>query len=163
MKSNPRKPFIAKPPQGSCGNGIRIITLDDFYAIHQGAVVSEYIERPFTIDGFKFDLRIYVLVTSFATLRAFVYNEGLTRFATESYSIGKDCVYSQLTNAALNKRGRNWCDGFKWKLSDLLLEMEHRFKRKPDQIMFQIRRTVAQTLALVQSILRTLWIRFAVG
>ena len=150
MKANPNVPFIAKPPKGSCGHGIKIVTFADFYTIHREAVVSEYVARPLTIDGFKFDLRIYVLVTSFAPLRAFVYNEGLARFATESYSVGKDNVFSQLTNASLNRKGRNWCDDFKWKLSDLLLEIEHRLNRSQDEILDKILRTVAQTLALVQ-------------
>ena len=150
MKANPNMPFIAKPPEGSCGHGIRIVTFADFYTIHREAVVSEYVARPLTIDGFKFDLRIYVLVTSFAPLRAFVYHEGLARFATESYAVGKGSVYSQLTNASLNKHGANWSDDFKWKLSDLLLELEHRLNRSQDEIMDKILRTVAQTLALVQ-------------
>lgn len=42
--------------------------------------------QPFIIDGFKFDLRIYVLMTSCDPLRIFAYNEGLARFATTSYS-----------------------------------------------------------------------------
>ena len=150
MKARPNVPFIAKPPEGSCGHGIKIVTFADFYTIHREAVVSEYVARPLTIDGFKFDLRIYVLVTSFAPLRAFVYNEGLARFATESYSVGRDSVYSQLTNATLNRHGRNWSDDFKWKLSDLLLELEHRLNRSQDEIMGKILRTVSQTLALVQ-------------
>ena len=150
MKARPNVPFIAKPPEGSCGHGIKIVTFADFYTIHREAVVSEYVARPLTIDGFKFDLRIYVLVTSFAPLRAFVYNEGLARFATESYAVGKDSVYSQLTNATLNRHGRNWSDDFKWKLSDLLLELEHRLNRSQEEIMGKILRTVSQTLALVQ-------------
>ena len=150
MKARPNVAFIAKPPEGSCGHGIKIVTFADFYTIHREAVVSEYVARPLTIDGFKFDLRIYVLVTSFAPLRAFVYRDGLARFATESYSVGKENVYSQLTNATLNRHGRNWSDDFKWKLSDLLLELEHRLNRSQDEIMGKILRTVSQTLALVQ-------------
>ena len=41
--------------------------------------------QPFIMDGFKFDLRIYVLVTSCDPLRIFVYHDGLGRFATDKY------------------------------------------------------------------------------
>jgi len=37
------------------------------------------------MDGFKFDLRIYVLVTACDPLRVFVYFDGLGRFATVKY------------------------------------------------------------------------------
>lgn len=41
--------------------------------------------QPFIMDGFKFDLRIYVLVTSCDPLRVYVYKDGLGRFATIKY------------------------------------------------------------------------------
>ena len=41
--------------------------------------------QPFTLDGFKFDLRIYVLVTSCDPLYIYVYNDGLARLATMQY------------------------------------------------------------------------------
>jgi len=41
--------------------------------------------QPFLVDELKFDLRIYVLVTSCDPLRIYVYKDGLVRFAVNPY------------------------------------------------------------------------------
>ena len=48
-------------------------------------IVQEYIDKPLLVDGFKCDMRIYVLVTSYDPLRVFLYNDGLLRMSTERY------------------------------------------------------------------------------
>lgn len=154
MRSHPTTTYISKPPNGCCGNGIKIVTYSDFHSLPTNTVVSEYISKPLCIDGFKFDLRVYVLVTSFCPLRAFVAKEGLARFATESYS-PSGSVYSQLTNATLNKKSRTWESGaFKWKLSELLHEIAHRYRNDNnatyDSIMDNINSTIATALAFIQ-------------
>ena len=63
--------------------------------------------KPYLIDNLKFDLRIYVLITGINPLRAFIYKEGLARFATEEYisplgsNLNNLCMH--LTNYAINK------------------------------------------------------------
>eukprot|EP01120_Amphizonella_sp_Union-15-10_P005798 TRINITY_DN1767_c0_g1_i1.p1 TRINITY_DN1767_c0_g1~~TRINITY_DN1767_c0_g1_i1.p1 ORF type:complete len:437 (-),score=53.28 TRINITY_DN1767_c0_g1_i1:7-1317(-) len=48
-------------------------------------IVQRYIDDPFLLSGYKFDLRIYVLVTSMLPLTAYVYQDGLVRFCTLPY------------------------------------------------------------------------------
>lgn len=48
-------------------------------------IVQEYIEKPFLMEGYKFDLRVYILVTSCDPLKIFLYHDGLVRMGTEKY------------------------------------------------------------------------------
>jgi len=45
-------------------------------------VVQKYIPNPLLYKNLKFDLRVYALVAGCDPLRIYIYNEGLTRFAT---------------------------------------------------------------------------------
>ena len=49
-------------------------------------VVCEYISNPLLINGYKFDMRIYVAITCINPLRIYIYEEGLARFATCKYA-----------------------------------------------------------------------------
>ena len=53
-----------------------------FRRVPEGSwVLQEYAMNIMTYDGNKFDLRVYVAVTSFDPLRAYVFEEGLARFS----------------------------------------------------------------------------------
>jgi hypothetical protein len=75
-------------------------------------VASVYIDNPLLIDGFKFDLRVYVAVTSINPLRIYMYDDGLVRFATQKYQAqygnAKAAKYTHLTNYSLNKFSANF-------------------------------------------------------
>lgn len=73
-------------------------------------VISRYIENPLLINELKFDLRLYVLVTSFEPLKIYIYNEGLVRFASEPYQMSniKNNAYAHLTNYSINKKSENF-------------------------------------------------------
>ena len=59
-----------------------MVTKDTSLKNKKDILVSQYIANPHLINNFKYDLRIYVLVTSYDPLRIYMFIEGLTRFAT---------------------------------------------------------------------------------
>ena len=121
--------WIVKPANSSQGKGIYLLeSLNDLPEHDASYVVSKYIYNPLLVSGFKFDIRLYVLVTSFDPLRIYIYNEGLVRFASEPYEANKDSQYSHLTNYSINKNSENFVPnkdaneqdkGNKWSLSAL--------------------------------------------
>lgn len=87
MSSNPARNYIVKPSSSSQGKGI-FITNDfrDVGNLKQSSIVCEYIHNPLLLDGYKFDLRIYVALMSVNPLRIYIYEEGLVRLATVKYN-----------------------------------------------------------------------------
>ena len=78
-----------KPVALSRGRGIYIIENLKQVPKHESLVISRYIDNPLLLFGHKFDLRIYVVMTSYDPLKIYIYREGLVRFATEKYDVGK--------------------------------------------------------------------------
>uniref|UniRef100_A0ACB8EUI6 Tubulin polyglutamylase ttll6 n=1 Tax=Sphaerodactylus townsendi TaxID=933632 RepID=A0ACB8EUI6_9SAUR len=111
-RSKKNKTFICKPDSGCQGRGIYIMRSVKDIKPGEDMICQLYISKPFIIDGFKFDLRIYVLVTSCDPLRIFIYKEGLARFATSAYSdpslSNLDDVCMHLTNYSINKHSANF-------------------------------------------------------
>ena len=68
--------------------------------------VSRYVARPYLINGTKFDLRLYVLLTGVNPLRIYLYDDGLVRFASNKYTNDSSRVgdvFMHLTNYSINK------------------------------------------------------------
>ncbi|KAJ8382824.1 hypothetical protein SKAU_G00036020 [Synaphobranchus kaupii] len=85
-------------------------------------VAQRYIENPYLISGRKFDLRVYVLVTSYQPLRAWLYRDGFARFSGTRYSLSSiDDQYAHLTNVAVQRTAPDYDHerGCKWQLLQL--------------------------------------------
>jgi len=77
----------------------------------QTFVAQGYIQSPLLVDGRKFDLRLYVLVTSFGEEgvppEVYLFREGFARFASEPFSVAPEDLqnrYIHLTNNCINKK-----------------------------------------------------------
>ena len=68
-----RKLWILKPAASSCGRGIKILSKHSSLPKRGPYVVNEYIMKPHLFNGFKYDLRLYVLVTSFEPLTIYLH------------------------------------------------------------------------------------------
>eukprot|EP00730_Choanoeca_flexa_P009192 TRINITY_DN12605_c0_g2_i10.p1 TRINITY_DN12605_c0_g2~~TRINITY_DN12605_c0_g2_i10.p1 ORF type:complete len:331 (+),score=44.19 TRINITY_DN12605_c0_g2_i10:50-1042(+) len=96
--------WICKPAELSRGRGIFIFRELTELNYDSACVVQAYLERPLTLLGYKFDLRLYVLVTSFKPLTVYMYRKGLARFGTAKYDDSDiENLYSHLTNTSINK------------------------------------------------------------
>ena len=63
--------------------------------------------KPHLIRGYKYDLRLYVLVTSFDPVKIYLFKDGLVRLATVPYSTSKASLkqrFVHLTNYSVNKK-----------------------------------------------------------
>ncbi|XP_074854891.1 tubulin polyglutamylase TTLL5 isoform X2 [Carettochelys insculpta] len=124
--------WIVKPVASSRGRGVYLINNPNQISLEENILVSRYINNPLLIDDFKFDVRLYVLVTSYDPLVIYLYEEGLARFATVRYDQGTKNIKNQfmhLTNYSVNKKSGDYvsCDdpevedyGNKWSMSAML-------------------------------------------
>ncbi|GFH18070.1 uncharacterized protein HaLaN_14809, partial [Haematococcus lacustris] len=115
--------WIAKPVCLSRGRGIRLVrSLRELEAGPGGSgssdnplVLQRYVTNPLTVQravgaaccqGYKFDLRLYVLVTRFNPLEAWLCSEGLARFATLPFNLDESNFsnrFIHLTNSSVQR------------------------------------------------------------
>lgn len=99
--------YILKPVAASCGRGIKLIDSKTNVSKKQGILACKYVPNPHLINGLKYDLRVYVLVTSFNPMKVYIYDDGLVRFATEKYNLDPNKLndrFIHLTNFSVNKK-----------------------------------------------------------
>lgn len=121
-------------------------------------VISRYIDQPLLVGGRKFDLRIYVLVTNYNPLRAYVHKQGFARFCTAKYSSSPtdlDNVLMHLTNVSVQKHSEDYNEdhGGKWHIKNLRLYLQATYGGELTEKCFQlIRAMIYHSLKAVQSI-----------
>lgn len=133
--------LIVKPNTMSRGRGI-YLTRETPERTPDNVVVQLYLERPLTINSFKFDLRMYVLITDIrcqngSLPRAFLHHEGLVRFCTTPYeqpssdNLSNNCQH--LSNYSVNK----WASDFK-KSDSTVVELEHLIQESDERGLLPI-------------------------
>lgn len=107
-----QKTFIIKPDHNCQGRGVFLTRNMNQINRSDIMVAQQYVARPLLIEGKKFDLRIYVLVTSCNPLRVYLFKDGLVRMCTADYvtpnAENMEQRFMHLTNYAVNKHSNNF-------------------------------------------------------
>nr|XP_054767085.1 tubulin monoglutamylase TTLL4-like [Lytechinus pictus] len=106
-----KQKWILKPPASARGIGIKVIHKWSQIPRRRAVVVQRYLAKPYLINGSKFDLRIYVYVSSYDPLRIYIFSNGLARFATMKYSSSMKSLsnkFMHLTNYSINKKNTDF-------------------------------------------------------
>lgn len=103
-------------------------------------VVQRYLERPYLIGGKKFDIRVYILVTSYVPLKAWLYRSGFARFSNTRYTL--DSITDQfvhLTNVAIQKTAPDYDPekGCKWSLQEFRMYLTAKHGHEAVKHLFQ--------------------------
>ncbi|XP_059144422.1 probable tubulin polyglutamylase TTLL9 isoform X1 [Physella acuta] len=159
FRRNPGSIWIMKPIAKSQGKGIFLFKrLKDITDWKRGVeyqpqlqqvdgtqpietyVVQHYIENPYLIGGRKFDIRVYVLVTSYNPLKVYLYRSGFARFANNRYSLDTiDDNYIHLTNVAIQKTAPDYDPekGCKWSTQQLRMYLTAKHGQQNVNTLFQ--------------------------
>lgn len=157
MTREKEQTYICKPTSGAQGKGItlarkwkdlenvvnRCRTALECSANTKRApmeyVVQRYVAQPMLVDGFKFDMRLYAVVTSVVPLTAYLFKEGLARFCTVAYQAPQDSnlrdAKMHLTNYAVNKKSAQF------KATESLASHDEGSKRSASAVFGQIAAT----------------------
>ena len=172
FKRHPKSVWIMKPIGKAQGKGIFLFNKlnqisewkRDYRWRTEGQqaenyVVQRYVENPYLVGGKKFDLRLYLLVTSYSPLTAYLYRGGFARFSFHRFSMEEgdiDNTYIHLTNVAIQKGGEKYDreKGCKWNIRNLKLYMVSKHGLEVvNQLFEDIKDMMIRTLLSVQKIM----------
>lgn len=81
--ANPRALWVQK---SNDHRGIVAKQADDVQLHLEDTFVQEFVENPLLVDGYKFDIGVYVVMTSITPLRVYIYEgDALLRFCSKPY------------------------------------------------------------------------------
>ena len=126
---------------GKRGLGVKLITSSTQIPTQQDYVAQRYISNPFLVNGRKFHLRLYLVITNMQPLRALLHKEGLVLFAATNYSNDKETFKDlsvHLTNAAIADRSNKQSLSNSMLLSALWELLEHQYKVDTEAVWRQI-------------------------
>ncbi|XP_049885995.1 tubulin monoglutamylase TTLL4-like isoform X2 [Pectinophora gossypiella] len=149
--------WIIKPPASARGTGIRVVSRWTQIPKKRSVVVQRYVSKPYLINGSKFDMRLYVLVTSVHPLRIYLYKDGLARFASVKYNdelASLNDRYMHLTNYSINRLSKNYtpnedfsaCEGHKWTLQTLFQYLKTERRVDTDALWESMKDLVIKTI-----------------
>eukprot|EP00947_MAST-08B_sp_MAST-8B-sp1_P001226 g1226.t1 len=167
FKRTPGVSWIMKPIGKAQGKGIflfnKLSQISEWKKDHKWKaegpqvetyVAQRYIQRPYLVGGRKFDMRLYLLVTSFSPLVCWLHRDGFCRFSSGRYTekeLGNLSMH--LTNVAIQKKedDYNADQGCKWSIRHLkqFLLAKHG-KRRVAQVFYDIQMMMIRTLLAVQ-------------
>ena len=103
--------WLVKPVASSRGRGIRLLTDVENLPKKNKYIVTHYVYNPHLINGKKYDLRLYLLVTGYTPMKIYLFDNGLARFCSEKYDLNPEKMqdkYIHLTNYSINKTSENF-------------------------------------------------------
>ena len=98
--------WIVKPTSLFGGQGMRLVEGFEAVPCDEGTVVQDYVANPLLVGGRKAHVRLYLMITSIAPLRAYFWRQGIVRLAPEAYRPAPgwlDRPGIHITNTALHK------------------------------------------------------------
>eukprot|EP00826_Nyctotherus_ovalis_P005450 TRINITY_DN11231_c0_g2_i3.p1 TRINITY_DN11231_c0_g2~~TRINITY_DN11231_c0_g2_i3.p1 ORF type:complete len:218 (-),score=41.78 TRINITY_DN11231_c0_g2_i3:218-871(-) len=128
--------WIVKPIGSSRGRGIRIFDslreiMDYVSSKGQQYVVQKYIENPMLIKGRKFDIRQWVLVTSWNPITVWMYHECYVRLGAVEYQRHEfSNTFMHLTNNCITKnfkRGIQEIQGNMWEQKTFIEHLKEKY------------------------------------
>jgi tubulin polyglutamylase TTLL6/13 len=154
--------YIVKPEDQAQGRGIYLLRDYKELSNKDHCVVQKYLTKPHLIDGYKYDLRLYVFVNGITPLRVYYYRDGLARFATEPYEKPSEKnlnrLFMHLTNYSINKESENYRQGTgedgggskrSWRSVLSIIEKEYG-ALKTGQLQEKIKEIIIKSICMVQ-------------